>query len=416
MTGSTQGTNGRSEPRPERGRCSSRRKAEAVLRLRHGEELDARSRELGVTAATLAQWRERFLAGGQASLKNRPADDRDDEIRRLQAKVGAITMDNELLLARAHQLEAGLPLAPRRLRRWAGPARPPADAATARPASASSGRSRVRRSTRGGREPAGPRPPAAKRGPKGAGTDAALTEQIRAVLARSPFVGEGDRKAWARLRLAGVRTSKGRVLRLMRAAGLLAPTRVGRRHGPRNHDGTITTDRPDELWGTDATACLTTREGNATVFIAVDHCAQQCVGIPAARPGTRFEPLEPLRQGLRAHHGGYGPGVAAALSLRHDHGSQYLSDHFQGELRFLGIRSSPSFVAAPAGNGCAERFIRTRKEQLLWVEPFETVQQLRLALLALKDRYNQKWLVERHGHRTPAAVRQALSPSTGAAA
>ena len=202
----------------------------------------------------------------------------------------------------------------------------------------------------------------------------------------------------------------------MRAAGLLAPTRVGRRRGPRNHDGTITTDRPDELWGTDATACLTTREGNATVFIAVDHCTQECVGIHAARPGTRFEALEPLRQGLRAHHGGYGPGVAAGLSLRHDHGSQYLSDHFQGELRFLGIRSSPSFVAAPEGNGCAERFIRTLKEQLLWVETFETVEQLRLALLAFKEHYNQAWLAERHGHRTPAAVRQALSPSTGAAA
>ena len=56
MTGSTQGTNGRSEPRPERGRFSSRRKAEAVLRLLHGEELDALSRELRVTAATLAPW------------------------------------------------------------------------------------------------------------------------------------------------------------------------------------------------------------------------------------------------------------------------------------------------------------------------------------------------------------------------
>ena len=117
MTGSTQGTNGWSEPRPERGRFSSRRKAEAVLRLLHGEELDALSRALGVTAATLAQWRERFLAGGQASLRSRPADDRDDEIRRLQAKVGAITTDNELLLECAHQLEAGLPLAPRRSRR-----------------------------------------------------------------------------------------------------------------------------------------------------------------------------------------------------------------------------------------------------------------------------------------------------------
>ena len=72
-----------------------------MLRLLHGEELDALSRELGVTAATLAQWRERFLAAGQASLKSRPADDRDEEIRRLQAKVGAITMGNELLLERA---------------------------------------------------------------------------------------------------------------------------------------------------------------------------------------------------------------------------------------------------------------------------------------------------------------------------
>ena len=130
----------------------------------------------------------------------------------------------------------------------------------------------------------------------------------------------------------------------------------------------------------------TTREGNATVFVAVDHCTQECVGIHAARPGPRFEALEPLRQGLREHFGGYGPGVASGLALRHDHESQYLSDHFQGELRFLGVRSSPSFVAAPEGNGCAERSIRTLKEQLLGVESFETVEELRLALLACKDR------------------------------
>ena len=258
--------------------------------------------------------------------------------------------------------------------------------------------------------------PAAKRGPRQAWTDEALTEQVRAVLAASPFTGEGYRKVWARLRLAGVRTSKGRVLRLMREAGLLAPTRVGRRRGPRVHDGTITTERPDEMWRTDATSCLTTREGNATVFIAVDHCTQECIGIHAARPGTRFEALEPLRQGLREHFDGYEADLARGLALRHDHGSQYLSDHFQEELRFLGIRSSPSFVAAPEGNGCAERFIRTLKEQLLWVEHFETVEELRQALLAFKQRYNQHWLVERHGHRTPAAVREALSPRTGAAA
>ena len=93
-----------------------------------------------------------------------------------------------------------------------------------------------------------------------------------------------------------------------------------------------------------------------------------------------------------------------------------MSDHFQDELRFLGIRSTPAFVATPEGNGCAERFIRTLKEQLLWIESFATVEELRLALVAFKQRYNDQWLVERHGHRTPAAVRAALTSAVEAAA
>jgi len=105
-------------------------------------------------------------------------------------------------------------------------------------------------------------PPRQKRGPKTGWTDAELTEHIRAVLPRSPFVREGHRKVWARLRLAGIRASKDRVLRLLRAAGLLAPTRVGRPHGPQAHDGTIIPDRPGAIWGTDATAGWT-EEGAA---------------------------------------------------------------------------------------------------------------------------------------------------------
>ena len=104
------GTDGGREP----GRFSARRKTETILRLLRGEPLDGVARELGVTAATLAQWREQFLAGGQAALKSRPADERDEEIHRLRAKVGEITMNNELLLDRCHRLEGGLPLASRR--------------------------------------------------------------------------------------------------------------------------------------------------------------------------------------------------------------------------------------------------------------------------------------------------------------
>src|ERR671926_751249 len=97
-----------------RGRWSSRRKVEIVLRVLRGEDLDALSRELGVTAATIAGWRDRFLASGQAGLRSRPVDERDEEIARLRAKVGEITMANERLLERARRAEASSPFGPRR--------------------------------------------------------------------------------------------------------------------------------------------------------------------------------------------------------------------------------------------------------------------------------------------------------------
>jgi len=45
------------------------------------------------------------------------------------------------------------------------------------------------------------------------------------------------------------------------------------------------------------TSCWTTEEGQACIFVAVDHCSLECVGIHAAKHGTRFEALEPIRQG-----------------------------------------------------------------------------------------------------------------------
>ena len=79
-----------------KGRFSSQRKAEAVLRLLRGEELDALSRELGVMAATLAGWKEAFLAAGQAGLKSREPDLRDEENARLKQLLGDREMRLEI--------------------------------------------------------------------------------------------------------------------------------------------------------------------------------------------------------------------------------------------------------------------------------------------------------------------------------
>jgi transposase-like protein len=105
-------------PTPEpRRRMSARRKQEAVLRLLRGEDLELVSRDLALTAAELSGWRDQFLAAGEASLKSRPADVRDAEIGRLQAKVGELTMTTELLEAKIERLETHRPLGRRRPRR-----------------------------------------------------------------------------------------------------------------------------------------------------------------------------------------------------------------------------------------------------------------------------------------------------------
>ena len=66
----------------------------------------------------------------------------------------------------------------------------------------------------------------------------------------------------------------------------------------------------------------------------------------------------------------------------------------------------PLFIREPEGNGCAERFIRLLKENLLWVRSFATIEQLRQALIEFKHIYNQQWILQRHDYKTPAQVRR----------
>jgi putative transposase len=247
-----------------------------------------------------------------------------------------------------------------------------------------------------------------RRGPQGAGSDELLIDKIKEAITQSEFSGEGYRKVWARLRFKGLRTAKERVRRLMKLAQLQAPRPALRQHGDQAHSGTICTTQPDMMWGTDATSVLT-REGNATIFIMVDHCTQECLGLHAARHGTRFEALEVVRQAVKHSFGAFKERVAKGLAIRHDHGSQFISDAYQKELKFLGITSTPSFVAEPQCNGVSERFIRTLKEQLLWLKHFASVEELNKALSSFKERYNQTWLVAKHNYLTPSEVRSKLS-------
>jgi len=253
----------------------------------------------------------------------------------------------------------------------------------------------------------------AKRGPRTDLADDELLELIRKVIAGSPFAGEGHRKVTARLRREhGIFVGRKRVLRLMRQAGLLAPQRARGRRRPRPHDGTIVPPAPNVLWGTDATMAYTTRDGWVWAFVAVDHYTAEAWAT-VARRGDRFAALEPIYDAVRDRFGEMGPDVARGIALRHDWGPQYTSSHFTGSLRWLGISDSPAYVGEPPCNGCAERFIRTLKEQCIWSRTWESAEELAEGIRSFVELYNTQWLIERHAHRTP---REAYVAATSEAA
>ena len=204
-------------------------------------------------------------------------------------------------------------------------------------------------------------PPAQRRGPKPAVSDEALLAAIRADLARSPWTGEGHRKVWARLRVIDViRVARKRVLRVMREHSLLSPHRA-RTRSEEPHDRHIITQAPNVMWATDATQIATVQDGKVWLFGVIEHWNAELVGWHVAKRGTRFEATQGVAMAVRQQFGHISPGVARGLALRHDHGSNFMADHFQKQIRSWGIAPSFAFVAEPQTNGVIERFFRVKR-------------------------------------------------------
>jgi transposase-like protein len=116
-SGAAEGVRRATEQSPESGplagagRWSAKRKTSVVLELLRGSDLESTSRKHRVTIATLSDWRERFLAGGEATLKSREVDTEDEEIKRLKSVVAGVCVDNELLREKIARLENRRPLA-----------------------------------------------------------------------------------------------------------------------------------------------------------------------------------------------------------------------------------------------------------------------------------------------------------------
>jgi putative transposase len=251
-----------------------------------------------------------------------------------------------------------------------------------------------------------------RRGPQPAVSDAALLAAIRADLARSPWTGEGHRKVWARLRaIDGIRVSRKRVLRLMREHALLSPHRA-RPRPEAAHDRHIITEAPDVMWATDATQITTVQDGKVWLFGVAEHWNAEMLGWHVTKRGTRYEAIQAVGMAVRRQFGHLGAGVARGIALRHDHGSNFMADVFQKQIRFWGMAPSYAFVGEPETNGVIERLFRTLKEQVVHGRIFQTIDEVRDAVRTFVTRYNAEWLIEKNGHRSPDAMRAAWIEQT----
>lgn len=94
-------------------------------------------------------------------------------------------------------------------------------------------------------------------------------------------------------------------------------------------------------------------DGWGLLFVAVEHWDAGCVSWHVWKQGTRFAALEPVSQGLMITVGALAVDAARGLSLRMDHGTQYLSNHFQNQFKYYGIHPSFAFIEQPQTNGVA---------------------------------------------------------------
>lgn len=263
---------------------------------------------------------------------------------------------------------------------------------------------------------AAPPPVRRQRGPKTALSDEALLTLIRADLAASPFTGEGHRKVHARLRYVRQhRVGRNRVRRLMREHRLLSPHR-GRPAPAKAHDGHIITAAPNLRWATDGAKIWTVDEGWVWLFTTVEHWNGECLGHHVAKVGNRFAAYEPVAQAVTRIFARSTADAARGVELRHDHGSQYLTDYFQNQARFHGFTASFALVGEPETNGVVERFTRTLKEQIIHGRTYRNADELRAAVAAFVATYNQHWRLEKLRFQSPLEARQAFKATSSLAA
>lgn len=229
---------------------------------------------------------------------------------------------------------------------------------------------------------------------------ATVLAAIRLVVAAHP--AWGVRKVWAMLRREhDLRVSRKRVYALMKAAGLLLPADGTRLPSPR---GTVAVEEPNRLWASDMTTIHTRLDGWVGVTPTIDCGCRSLLGCVIAVPQDAPTLLASMREALETQFGSV-DNVPDGLEWRTDHGPQFTGGDARDLCSDWNIEHTFAPIGRPTGNAVAERVIRTLKEEVLWVQDFDTVEDVRRAVESWIPLYNDRRPHQALKFSTPSEVR-----------
>lgn len=231
-------------------------------------------------------------------------------------------------------------------------------------------------------------------------SDEVLVERIPALVAEFPAFGV--RRIHALLQREGLRVGQHRVWKVMRRLGLTLPAPSD--HEPDPRYGQVAVPEPNRRIGTDLTTVMTRQDGLVAVVPVIDNGCRSLLSLTATKSQSSVAVLAPVRQALVRAFGSMGQ-VPEGVELRTDHGPQYTGSDCEKLVGEWGLAHTFAPVGRPTGNAVTERFIRSLKEELIWLKDWDSLDELQKALDDFRVYYNQRRPHQALGYRTPAEYR-----------
>lgn len=228
--------------------------------------------------------------------------------------------------------------------------------------------------------------------------DDVLAEKISQIKMDHPFWGY--RRVWASLRYRdGIPCNMKKVYRIMKERDLLCTKKITRKVADRTYRSKPKAERPNQVWGTDMTKVFIEGSGWVYITVVLDWFSKKIVGISAGSRSKACDWIEALDRALNTQFPAGARGKD--LKLVSDNGCQPTSEAFMRYCASVGVEQIYTSYCNPKGNAETERFMRTMKEELIWLIEWLSAEELIKALENWVVKYNSEYLHSKLNYRTP---------------